>query len=165
VENGVGLWVNAGFCGGLRPELGIGHIIIEEISAVSGQQLERFVAVDRVLATAEQKASVARQYPMALGADMESAVFAGFCQAHGLHGVVIRAVSDTLIQDFPLSEGILYNIERQRPRPVALAGYLVTHPGRIFPFLRFLRGLRVAQVELGRALCDYLDGPDGLVQH
>jgi nucleoside phosphorylase len=80
VSSGRGLWVNAGFGGGLRPELEVGRVVMEEVSALTGWQLERFVTVDRVLVTAEQKARVAETNPMALAADMESAVFAEFCR-------------------------------------------------------------------------------------
>lgn len=158
------LWVNAGFCGGLRPELGVGSIVTEEVSPQVETQLRRFVTVEKVLGTAEEKSRLAGANPEAWAVEMESAIFAEFCQTHGLRGVVIRAVSDTLAEDFPLPEGVLYDLERQSSRPAALAGYLLSHPGKIFPFLRFLRGLKRAQRELGRALIDFFAAEGSLEQ-
>ena len=47
---------------------------------------------------------------------------------------------------------ILFDARRQRPRYVALPVWLLCHPGRIGAFVRFVRGVGVAQRRLTVAL-------------
>ena len=46
----------------------------------------------------------------------------------------------------------MFDAGRQRPRFVALPVWLLLHPWRIAPFVRFVRGLGPARERLGRAL-------------
>jgi hypothetical protein len=65
----------------------------------------------------------------------------------------VRAISDGASDPLPVPLPAWYDLQAQRPRPAVLVGYLLTHPGAILPFIRFLRGLPAAQ----RALAEFLN--------
>jgi hypothetical protein len=60
----------------------------------------------------------------------------------------VRAISDRAEQDLPVPAAIWFDAAKQRPRPVRLLLYLATHPGRIGPFARFVRGINLARARL-----------------
>ena len=64
----------------------------------------------------------------------------------------LRVISDAAGQSFPVPNAVLFDAVRQRPRYVALPAWLLLHPWRIAPFVRFVRGLGPARARLGRAL-------------
>lgn len=150
------VWINAGFCAGLREELRVGDVIHERYSEGNGG-FTRFLCVGRVLATGDEKGEVAEQHPEAWGADMESGVFGRFCREHGVEGWEVRAVSDAVGDDLPLPAEVLYDVARQRERPLALGGYLLGHPGQVPAFARFVAGLGLARRNLADTLIGMID--------
>jgi adenosylhomocysteine nucleosidase len=106
---------------------------------------------DRVAATAAAKSSLAAGTG-ALAVDMETGWIAAVCAEAGVPMLSLRAISDAAGQDFPVPPHFLFDAVRQRPRYLALPAWLLAHPGRIAPFVRFVRGLGPARARLARAL-------------
>jgi len=50
-----------------------------------------------------------------------------------------------------------FDIQRQRPGVFRLLKYLASHPGRIAPFARFVRGLAPARATLAEFLVGFLE--------
>ena len=68
----------------------------------------------------------------------------------------MRAISDAASQPLPVPFEDWFDLERQRPRVVALIGYLARQPSKIRPFARFVRGLPAARLALTDFLVDLL---------
>ncbi len=148
------VWINAGFCGGLNPDLQVGDLVEAPIlqSGLAAAATSLFLSTAQVVSTAAEKSRLAAAYPERMAVDMESAVFAEFCRERGLRGWVVRAVSDARNQDLPVPSDLLYDVGRQRPRPAALVVFFLRHPGRVAAFWSFLIGLMRARMALADAL-------------
>ena len=150
------LWIAAGFGGALAPELRIGDIVavrnfsdpahfaeIASLPVHSGT----LITTKEVIETAVQKAGLAR-HTGAIAVDMETAAIHRLCTARDIPMLAFRAISDTAAQDLPVPAAVWFDTARQRPRPLPLLLYLATHPARILPFARFVRGIGFARSSL-----------------
>jgi len=157
------LWIAAGFGGALSPDLKIGDIVaagnfsdpgllaaIADIT-VFPARTGSLVTVKEVIETAQAKKDLGR-HTGAIVVDMETAAVHRLCTARGIPMLALRAVSDTACQDVPVPAAVWFDTQRQRPRPLALVLYLATHPGRIGPFARFVRGVKLAGASLATFL-------------
>ena len=150
------LWIAAGFGGGLVPDLAVGDIVVVEnfsdpalLAAVSGQPARRgsLITTRKVIETVEHKKDLGR-HTGAVVVDMETAAIQRLCAPRGIPMLSVRAISDRAEQDLPVPAAIWFDAAKQRPRPVRLLLYLATHPGRIGPFARFVRGINLARARL-----------------
>ena len=156
--------IAAGFGGGLDPALQVGDLFIGanySDEAVLGSLVGKFqtgtlVTTGEVIETREAKADLARRAGAAC-VDMETAEIFRQCQLRQIPMAPVRAISDTAGEDLPVPAQVWFDAERQRPRPVALVWHLLTHPGRIAPFARFVSGINRARA----ALTKFLDGNRG----
>jgi adenosylhomocysteine nucleosidase len=88
----------------------------------------------------------------ALAVDMETAAMAGAAQEAGVPVVALRVISDPVDADMPVPMSVWFDVERQQPRVGALLAWLAKHPGRVWPFARFVMGLGPAKAALARRL-------------
>jgi adenosylhomocysteine nucleosidase len=150
------LWIAAGFGGGLSPELRVGDIVSVQnfsdpalLAAIAALPARPGVLITtkEVIETAGKKKDLAR-HTGAIVVDMETAAIHRLCAARGIPMLAIRAISDTACQDLPVPAAVWFDMASQRPRPFPLVLHLATHPGRIAPFVRFVRGIGHARASL-----------------
>jgi crotonobetainyl-CoA:carnitine CoA-transferase CaiB-like acyl-CoA transferase len=98
------------------------------------------------------------QETRALAVDMETAVVAEVFEPAGIPVIGVRAISDRMEDAVPVPMDSWFDLDRQRPRVLALLGFLARYPGRIAPFARFVRGLVPARAALARTLTDLISG-------
>jgi adenosylhomocysteine nucleosidase len=108
-----------------------------------------------VLETPEAKAEYARETG-ALAVDMESATVAAFFREKGVPFLALRAISDAASEPLPVPSSVWFDPREQRPRPWALIRFLLRHPRRIGPFVRFVLTIGRARRTLTAALLDLL---------
>ena len=159
--SGLACAVGAGFAAGLDPSLPRGALVLAgndpDLLATARPWLADRVRIGpladtpEVLETAEAKAALARATG-AVAADMETQTAAAFFRERGVPFLALRAVSDTANEALPVPMALWFDAHAQRPRPGALLGFLLRHPARIFPFIRFVAGIRRARGNLTRAL-------------
>jgi adenosylhomocysteine nucleosidase len=149
-------WIAAGFGGALDPELRIGDMVAARnfsdpalLAAIAALPARpgTLITTKKVIETAVQKRDLAR-HTGAIVVDMETAAISQLCKARGIPMLALRAISDTAAQDLPVSAEVWFNTATQRPRPLALLLHLAAHPGRIPPFIHFVRGINKARAEL-----------------
>ncbi|RYD75682.1 MAG: hypothetical protein EOP84_17935 [Verrucomicrobiaceae bacterium] len=155
--------IAAGFGGALITDLKVGDVVVDPRT-----WNEKEPGWDRPAAWCHKGAILSRPSPLETAAekeqafretgawvvDMETDAVAAVCAKAGVPMLGVRAISDGARDPLPVPLPAWYDIQAQRPRPAVLVGYLLTHPGVIMPFLRFLRGLPSAQ----RALAEFLNG-------
>jgi adenosylhomocysteine nucleosidase len=158
------LIICAGYGGGLDPRLRVGDVVIDSrgqavaaaaeacCAALPGQVFFGAIASQpHALETPAAKAALAHETG-ALAVDMETAAVARAAAEHGIPLIAVRAISDTAHDPLPVPMAHWFDLQRQRPRPLALLGYLARHWGRIAPFVRFVRGLPKARRALTEAV-------------
>lgn len=160
--------IAAGFAGALRPGMAVGELLLGENfsdpgllatarRALAGHGGEWHVGALRtetvVAETTAAKAALHAAEPAgALAVDMETAWVAEVATRANVPALALRVISDAADQDFPVPGGVMFDPVRQRPRYLALPAYLATHPARIGPFVRFVRGLGPARERLAEGL-------------
>lgn len=187
-ENQPKMLISAGFAGGLSPDLQTGQIVVNEnfSSPELLEKMKRFFANSEVavgndldssapkivfgdLKTTENVAeTVADKTTLfaktgALAVDMETLAISETCRAHGLPMLSLRAISDAADVAMPLPQEVWFDAEKQRPRPASLVAHLLSHPGKIAPFVRFVRGVGIARRALTAQLLETVKrfGDDG----
>jgi adenosylhomocysteine nucleosidase len=88
----------------------------------------------------------------AVAVDMETGTIAQACAAAGVPLLAFRVISDDAESTLPVPGHLLWDLEAQKPPIGRLLWYLVTHPGRIGPFVRMIRSLRPARARLTETL-------------
>lgn len=163
--------VGVGTCGGLVPELEAGQLVLatslvdgdrEECFAVDPALLERavtaattaavvhrapLVTVGHVVATAEDKAALARE-TRAVAVDMESASLARVCTEAGVPFAAVRAVLDLATEAIPAHpDGPLVD-DAGRPHWTRLLAVAARDPMLPMGLTRLWRRERVARAAL-----------------
>lgn len=153
--------ISAGYAGALDPDLAHGELFVAT-NFTSPVLLARTDARRGILTTQQtaaespvQKTALARETG-AQAVDMETSAIAAVCAAHGVPLLSLRAISDTASAEIPVPLPISYDLQKQRPRILALLAFLATHPTRIAPFARFVRGLSPARTALSSAILELL---------
>lgn len=156
------LLVSGGYAGGLQAGIAVGDLVLGENVSDPGvlrgarglleaAHVGALITRPAVAESVEEKAALGRETG-ALAIDMETAWIAAVCAVAGVPLLSLRAVSDAAGQAFPVPGRILFDADRQRPRYLALPAWLLCHPGRIGPFVRFVRGAGLARRGLAGAL-------------
>ena len=162
--------ISAGYAGGLDPRLKISDLLLAtnfsspELVALcrtSGGGRRRAPVFGWLTSQAAAVESVADKAALACetgahAVDMETEAIAAACGAAGVPLLSVRAISDPASQPLPVPFERWFDLERQRPRPLALAGYLACQPSQIAPFARFVRGLSPARLALTGYLIELL---------
>ncbi len=167
------LFLSTGCAGALSPNLAPGDVAVatEVIGNPSGGRFETHrehrVHVQRaaeraalrvtsgpvlcsphVLATAEHKRAAAAEHG-AVAVEMEGAPIAAQAAQRSIPFVSVRAILDTAVTELRHT-GRFIEPQTGAVKPLALAGYLVTHPGAVSDLLAMLRMMKAAQTSLER---------------
>lgn len=161
--------ISAGYTGGLSPSLQLGDLVLGEnysdpdlarlaCAALAGQPLHVGLVTTQTAAveTVADKAALHAEIG-ALAVDMETRWISNVCGWAGAPMLSLRAISDPADHAFPVPTHVFFDAARQRPRYFALPWHLLTHPGRIGPFVRFVRALSPARARLAHALTAVVD--------
>ena len=162
--------ISSGYAGALQPGAAVGDLILadnlsapaladEALRLLTGCRCHRaaLTSQPKLAETPREKAALAAATG-AWAVDMESGWIAQACARAGVPMLALRVISDAADQGFPAPGYVLFDLARQRPRYFALPLWLLRHPGRIAPFVRFVRGLGPAQETLAGALERLLAG-------
>ncbi len=84
----------------------------------------------------------------AVAVDMETAAVAEACAAAGVPMLALRVISDDASATLPVPGYLLWDLETQKPPIPKLLWHLITHPGRIGPFVRMMKSLAPARARL-----------------
>jgi hypothetical protein len=87
-----------------------------------------------------------------MAVDMESTAVAAECTRAGIPLLILRVISDAAADPIPVPLPIAWNLRAQCARPVRLVTWLIAHPTRIVPFVRFLQSTNLAARRLAEAL-------------
>ncbi len=155
------LIVSAGFSGALQPGLALGDIVIGEnysdpalvrsLRDRTDCRIGQIITVPDILETAAAKRNIGVRSG-ALAADLESAHIFRVCSEAGIPMLSVRTISDVLAQDMPVPGFVLINPETGKSDPPAIFRYLFRHPAKATQFAQLVRGARVAQQSLAKAL-------------
>jgi adenosylhomocysteine nucleosidase len=163
--NAPSMWIASGFGGSLSPELRLGDIVLGRnfsnpalLAAIASLPAHTgsLITTRKVVETAEQKRDLGR-HTGAIVVDMETAAISPLCAARGIPMLALRAISDLDSQDLPVPAAVWFDMAKQRPRPIPLIAYLAAHPGRIAPFISFVRGIHLARTRLTASLLAALE--------
>ena len=154
--------ISVGFCGGLQPSLYAGDIFVAtEVMGVAPAlapaspdsfKTGKLLSIDRVVSTAEEKAELRKTGADAV--EMEAAALALRAQQYNIPFYVVRVITDTCDEGFPLDFNQMRSADGRFSRAKILRAAL-RRPGTVFPQLMKLdkRTKRAAQ-----ALGDFLAG-------
>lgn len=166
------LLLSAGFCGGLRPEAGLGDIVIaSQVIRDTGSfpadplmlesasrafktigypfHVGTILTVDAVVTPTGGRPG--RAEPEILAVDMESAHLAEAAERHGIPFLAIRVVSDTPSTPWATEERHFLKPDG-RLKTAAMAISLFRHPSRIARLLRLAFTLRPASRRLAQGI-------------
>jgi hypothetical protein len=118
-----------------------------------GARRGRIFTAAHVAESVEEKQRLGRDSG-ALAVDMETATVAEVFEPAGVPVIGVRAISDRMEDAVPVPMDYWFDLARQRPRVLALLGFLARNPGRIGPFARFVRGLAPARAALAKTLAE-----------
>ncbi|MFN0010379.1 MAG: adenylyltransferase/cytidyltransferase family protein [Phycisphaerales bacterium] len=159
------LVILAGACGGLRPTADVPSIsrIIDEHGHTWPRGIGfdpagvTLVAVDRIIATPQDKAALAAATGAAI-VDMESHAFAAACETRGLAWSVIRGVSDTPDESLP-AEVLAWITPDGRTRSLRAFLDLLRRPWLIPHIIRLLRRSNRVLPKVGEAALALASAP------
>jgi len=164
--------IASGLSGSLKPAYGTGEVLAPRMVAdVHGTRLvpgdpemirqaeeagakivEKFLASERVIATAQEKQSLGESGD---AVDMESVYVLGAAAHHGVRGVAIRAISDGAESDLPLDFDRAFNARGAVSVPRVLR-QIASRPHRIGGLLRLAHDSDKAAQALARFLDAYV---------
>jgi adenosylhomocysteine nucleosidase len=161
--------IAAGFCGGLRPDVHIGDIVVADaVLDTHGQELRvdiklgeaprdglhlgRLVTSDGIVRTIQEKQTLADRFG-AVAVDMESLAVAQVCRETQTKFLAVRAVSDDLSADLPPEVLSLVGATGSM-RFGAAMGALIKRPGS----LKVMWQLREDAHKAAARLAVFLDG-------
>jgi adenosylhomocysteine nucleosidase len=150
------LLISTGFAGGLDPRLRVGDVIFDPAASTAEMRpvssiVGRILTVDAPLETAAAKAAAYAETG-AHAVDMETAAIAPVCYEHRLPFLALRAISDAVSDALPFSFAESYNVQRQRPRLLAVAGRLLCSPHRLLALEKSLQAYHLAAGRISDAL-------------
>lgn len=153
--------VSAGFSGALQPGLALGDIVIGEnysdpkllktLHKSANYHFGQIITAPNILETAVAKRNLG-QNSGALAGDLESAHIARVCAEARIPMLSVRTISDVLDQDMPVPGSVLISPETGKSDPAAIFRHLFRHPAKAAQFAQLVRGARVAQQSLAKAL-------------
>lgn len=157
--------ISSGFAGALAGELRVGDVVFdargEARFAGLDAQLPRcfagkLVTRSQAAETLPEKAAL-RKETSAIAVDMETAAIASACDHANVPLVCIRGISDAAGDPLPVPMAHWFDMERQRPRPWSLLRFLARNPGKLLPFVKFVRGLPRAREAMTHALLIFIE--------
>jgi adenosylhomocysteine nucleosidase len=163
----------AGFAGALDPGLRVGDLIVATNyssanllppcrAALAGNSRSFFgsLTTERdATESAAAKTDLARRTG-ALAVDMETSAVALECAQAGIPILAVRVISDAASSSLPVPMADWFDLQSQRPRPVALFCYLATHGKRVVPFVHFVSALPHLRAVLAGSLVELIAAID-----
>jgi nucleoside phosphorylase len=166
--------IASGLCGGLKPIYRPGAILAaravgdargtklirsnDDLISLAGDAgatvVERFLASDQVLSTAEAKTALSK---FGDAADMESLYILAAAEQRGVRSVAIRAVSDASDSNLPLDFGRTLD-GNGRVSVGRVFGQILARPPRIGGLLRLAHESQRAAAALASFLDEYIQG-------
>ena len=161
--------IAAGFAGALDPRLRVGDLVVatnvsvpelrDRASALldgePGVFFGPIVGAPFPVEEVSEKLELGR-VSRGIAVDMETAAVFGAATRASVPFLAVRAISDAAEQPLPVPFAECYDLDLQRPRPLALLRYLRRHPRRIIPFMRFVHGLRSGSTVLAEFLVRFI---------
>lgn len=159
----VTLLVSSGFAGAVRPGWVAGDSILaqnrtspdvlEKLAAVSGApwRIGRVENVNRVVNSVAERESIADSSGADV-VDMESDAIWQIGEEKKIPVVTLRSISDGLDNPLPVPPSLLGAAAAGTDGILQLTAFLIRHPMRILPFVRFVRGCNRARKSLAVAL-------------
>lgn len=157
-------WVlTCGFAGGLDPALPVCTVVFPaedqpdsaEAMVAAGARPARFLCVERILVTKEEKAAL-RQSTGADVVEMESAAIRAVCEAFQIPCATVRVISDAADEDLPLDFGLLLMTPDLKLNYLRLARALLANPGKIPALIRLQRQTRRAANKLAEVIANLI---------
>jgi nucleoside phosphorylase len=152
--------ISSGFAGGLDPVLKVGDVIIAGnfssdallVKAGTAQVLKATMTTQpQVAESVADKAALFSQTG-ATAVDMETGIIFAQCAERGIPMISLRGISDSALDELPVSFSIWFDAAKQKPRVGALLWNLATHPAKIPRFAKFVRGINFTRARLTDAL-------------
>ena len=153
--------VSMGFCGGLQPSLGACDIFVAtEVNGVAPALLPvsqrpfqsgKLLSIDRVVSTAAEKATLAKN---ADAVEMEAAAVADRAKRYRLPFYAVRVVTDTCEESFPLDFNRVRSADGRFSR-VRIVAAALRRPGTVLPeLIKLNKTTKRAAQALGDFLAD-----------
>ena len=148
--------IGAGYAGGLDPGLPSGGVVLGEnystpemlgwaVCVLEGRCRAGVISTSPVvLETCAEKAAHARATG-AIAAEMETSAVVEACRAQGVPFLAVRVISDTACEELAVPFSVCFDAVLERPRTIALLGFLARNPKRVPAFARFVRDIGRAQ--------------------
>lgn len=159
------LLISAGFGGALQEGLGVGDLVIgrnhtdpailDQLNLSERWRVGELVTVPAILEREADKRRVGQETG-ALVADMETALLAELCQAHGVPLLSMRCISDAIADDMPVPAPVLLNPKTGRPEPLLLFRHLISNPTCVTGFNRLVKNSKAAQSGIASGLEEIL---------
>lgn len=156
--------ISSGFAGATGNDLAVGQLVLAEnfsdprllsvaeriLQDLTVQKIKLFTSSAIVDSTMERNA-IGQQH-MSQAVDMETAVIAQFCAAHGVPMLSMRVITDTPEEPLPAPPRVLFNMERQKPDLVSLTTHIISHPAALPRLIGFHQRITRARTVLAEAL-------------
>ncbi|MEI8108043.1 MAG: hypothetical protein WCI46_09515 [Verrucomicrobiota bacterium] len=166
------LLISTGFAGGLNPKLASGDLLLAT-NFTTPTLLENTRTLLRhepqlhfgsLLSQSLPAESLAEKSALATttgasAVDMETASIYRACLDADVPMISLRAISDSAQVPLPVPFAKWFDLQTQRPKPLALLQFLTLHPSKISPFFHFIRGLSPARQSFTRAVLRLLPAP------
>lgn len=158
------LLICPGYGGGLAPQFRHADLLLVENFSDPAllDQAATIIGADRVhrgnltsemvvIDSAADKAALCARTG-AVAVDMETGSVAKLCAEADVRMLALRVISDDAQTTLPVPGYLLWDLETQRPPIGRLLRYLLTHPGRIGPFIHMIKSLGPARARLTETL-------------
>jgi len=153
--------ISAGFAGSLNHELQVNDLLVAknfstlDLKHASLSNVSIYAAnmltVPALIDSGEERERIAHESGAA-AVDMETEFIAYACAAHDIPLLALRVITDTPTEPFPAPPRVLFDIQKQRTRIVALARFFFAHPRRVPGLVRFAKRIARARKILSNAL-------------
>jgi len=155
-------FIMGGYAGALVPQLEHGDVVISDnfsadnvisfVRLLPDFKFAKFCSTDELVSTPERR----REFHEATDCqvvDMETAAVAEVVHERGCIFAAVRAISDTFEDVLPVDAmNAAFDAEKNAPKPMSLAWYLLWHPKESKPFKEFVARLAPARANLTKFL-------------
>ncbi|MEM1058198.1 MAG: hypothetical protein AAGK14_03040 [Verrucomicrobiota bacterium] len=160
-------FILAGYAGALVPQLAHGDVVVSDnfssdnvisfVRLLPDFKFAKFCSSDELVATPQRRQEFHEATECQV-VDMETGGVAETVHGRGVTFAAVRVISDTMDDVLPVGAmNAAYDAERNRPRPVNLGWYLMTHPGESGSFKAFVARLAPARESLTKFLSALTD--------
>ena len=162
------LLVSSGFAGALTDRLDVGDILLADnysapeplaiarrLLASHRSHVGSLFTASAIVDSTGQRSDLARDSG-SLAVDMETRFIAEACSQSAVPMLAMRAISDSPSARMPVPPEVMFDIERQRTRYMALALHVTANPSALAKLARFGRQIAAVRAALAGALAAVL---------